>query len=96
MAKKFHTELYMHVGGQSRLVRSNRDVLKYDRTSEAALIAHTRRNEQPLYEVKSHAGVTLDLVHTLKRARQIRDIGGSANGRYILEMNTAGKKRRVE
>lgn len=95
MKNKFFTEMFLHVGGSSPLARGGKDVVEYDRTADVNLIASAKRNEQPLYEVKSRHGVTLDVQPTLDRARRVRDAAGNHHGNFIYEITPTGMKRRV-
>lgn len=93
--KKFITEMFLHVGGSSPLTRAGKDIVEYDRTSDASLIAHAQRNELPLYEVKSRSGVTVDIKHSLQAARKVRDFAGNPHGNFIYEIPPNGLKRVV-
>lgn len=96
MKKKFFTEMYLHVGGTSSLTRNGKDMVEYDRTSDVSLLDYARREELPLYEVKSRHGVTLDITHNIQSARKVRDFAGNYNGSFIYEIPSTGLKRRVE
>jgi|SRR5690554_3127975 len=99
---KLMFQTFIHVGGSHPMTNTNKDVIEYDRATDVDKIAHARKNDLPLYEVKSKHGETLELTTDYDHAKKVvrgglkhRDKEGGWYGRHIL-MIKGGKKWRVE